>query len=119
MGRGGFALGCSRSVTFKGERMELGDLAGPQKPTAANLERTLESKLPRQNVNIIRLDETYAVRIAKIHGRFPWHSHPYGDEGWMVWEGRMTINTEVGDVELEKGDFTVIPKGMKHSPIGT
>lgn len=92
-------------------------MSSPQKPTTVNLEKTLESKLPRQNVNIIHLDETHAVRVAKIHGRFPWHSHPNGDEGWLVWEGRMTINTEMGDVDLEKGDFTVIPKGVKHSPI--
>ncbi len=92
-------------------------MASSQKPTAINLEKTLENKLPRQNVNIIHLDGMYAVRIAKIHGRFPWHSHPYGDEGWLVWEGRMTINTEAGDVELKKGDFTVIPKGLRHSPV--
>jgi len=90
----------------------------PFKPTKTNLVELLANVGPRKNFNIIKLDgDKYAVRVAKIHGRFPWHSHPHGDEGWLVWEGHMTINTEFGDVELKKGDFTVIPKGVKHSPI--
>ncbi|WP_010281001.1 cupin domain-containing protein [Bacillus timonensis] len=85
---------------------------------SVNLEELLAHQQPRKNFNIIKLDEEkYAVRVAKIHDRFPWHSHPHGDEGWLVWEGHMTIDTEEGSVELKKGDFTVIPKGIKHSPI--
>ncbi|SDJ14680.1 cupin domain-containing protein [Natribacillus halophilus] len=83
-----------------------------------NLEDLLRNKKPRENFNIIKLDEgKYAVRVAKIHGRFPWHSHPHGDEGWLVWDGHMSITTEGGDIELKKGDFTVIPNGLLHSPI--
>jgi mannose-6-phosphate isomerase-like protein (cupin superfamily) len=88
------------------------------KVQAVNLEELLGPHGPRKNFNIIKLDDdNYAVRVAKIHGRFPWHSHPHGDEGWLVWDGHMTIDTENGSVELKKGDFTVIPKGIKHSPI--
>jgi Uncharacterized conserved protein, contains double-stranded beta-helix domain len=88
------------------------------KLTKTNIEELLAPHGPRKNFNIIKLDDDkYAVRVAKIHGRFPWHSHPYGDEGWLVWKGHMTINTEQGDIELREGDFTVIPKGLKHSPI--
>jgi hypothetical protein len=44
----------------------------------------------------------------------PWHFHPHGDEGWFVFEDGFasTPNT----LELGKGDFTMIPRGIRHSP---
>ncbi len=59
---------------------------------------------------------SYTVRVAKTIGRFPWHSHPNGDEGWFIFEGRLRIDTKDGAVELERGDFTMIPRGVQHSP---
>lgn len=85
-------------------------------PKAVNLLETLNPHPPRTNFHIIRVDERYSVRVAKIQGRFPWHFHPNGDEGWFVFDGRMRIDTEAGSVELGRGDFTVIPRGARHSP---
>ena len=71
---------------------------------------------PRVNFHVMRVDGSYSVRVAKIIGRFPWHFHPNGDEGWFVFEGRLRVDTEAGSVELGQGDFTVIRRGLRHSP---
>ena len=85
-------------------------------PTKTNLMELLAPHPPRTNFHVIAVDQDYTVRVAKTVGRFPWHFHPHGDEGWFVFEGRLRIDTEDGSVELDRGDFTVIPRGMRHSP---
>jgi mannose-6-phosphate isomerase-like protein (cupin superfamily) len=84
--------------------------------TKVNLRKLLEGQPPRANFHVIEIDQQYTVRVARTAGRFPWHYHPNGDEGWFVFEGRMRIDTEAGPVELESGDFAAIPRGMRHSP---
>lgn len=81
-----------------------------------NLFKLLENQPPRANFHVIGIDQDYTVRVARTEGRFPWHFHPHGDEGWFVYEGRLRIETEDGAVELEPGDFTTIPRGVRHSP---
>lgn len=86
------------------------------KPTKTNLLELLAPHPPRRNFHVIALDKDYTVRVAKTIGRFPWHSHPGGDEGWFIFEGRLAIHTAEGILELNRGDFTVIPRGVRHSP---
>jgi mannose-6-phosphate isomerase-like protein (cupin superfamily) len=71
---------------------------------------------PRTNFHVIRVDEHYSVRVARIQGRFPWQFHPNEDEGWFVFEGGVRIDTEGGSITLTRGDFTAIPRDMRHSP---
>ncbi len=85
-------------------------------PKKTNLIELLAPHPPRTNFHVIGVDEQYTVRVARTVGRFPWHFHPHGDEGWFVFEGKLRIDTEAGAVELERGDFTVVPGGMRHSP---
>lgn len=81
-----------------------------------NLLKLLENQPPRANFHVIEIDQHYTVRVARTAERFPWHYHPHGDEGWFVFEGRLRIEMEDGTVELERGDFTTIPRGVRHSP---
>jgi mannose-6-phosphate isomerase-like protein (cupin superfamily) len=85
-------------------------------PTRINLIELLDAHPPRTNFNVVKVDKDYSVRVAKVQGRFPWHFHPNGDEGWFVFQGRLRIDTEEGPVELGEGDFTVIGLGIRHSP---
>ncbi len=85
-------------------------------PKKTNLLELLAPHPPRTNFHVITVDQEYTVRVAKTIGRFPWHSHPHGDEGWFIFEGRLRIDTEAGSIELGRGDFTVIPRGTRHSP---
>jgi mannose-6-phosphate isomerase-like protein (cupin superfamily) len=86
-------------------------------PAVVNVDKLLAPHPPRQNFNIINVDSDYAVRVARVEGRFPWHYHPNGDEGWLVWRGRLQIDTAAGSISLGPGDFSTIPAGLRHSPL--
>ena len=57
------------------------------------------------------------VRVAKLMGTFPWHSHEQEDELFLVLEGTLKIETEEGDILLNTGELAVIPRGLKHRPV--
>ena len=57
------------------------------------------------------------VKIAKIKGEFPWHTHEHEDEMFMVLEGRLAIALEAEVVELNSGQIFVVPKGARHQPV--
>jgi len=83
-----------------------------------NVMKTLEGHPPRTNFNVFRLDEKYNLRIARVEGRFPWHRHTNGDEGWLVLSGRLRIDVKGAEShDLGPLEGTMIPMGMVHSPI--
>ncbi|MGI9469257.1 MAG: cupin domain-containing protein [Rubripirellula sp.] len=57
------------------------------------------------------------VKVAKIKGVFPWHSHEHEDEMFMVLEGEMRIEMEDRTVRLKAGEVFVVPKGVRHQPV--
>ena len=77
----------------------------------------LEGLPPRTNLNVFRLDGRYNLRIARVEGRFPWHRHTNGDEGWLILKGRLRIDVEGrGSLEMGPLEGTMIPCGLVHSP---
>lgn len=59
----------------------------------------------------------YQFKLAKISGKFIWHSHAETDEVFIVIEGRMSIEFRDGRVELSAGEMYVVPKGVEHKPV--
>jgi len=57
------------------------------------------------------------LMVVKIDGEFVWHAHPDTDDFFMVLSGRLTIETEHGNVELVPGQVYVVPKGVQHRPV--
>ena len=58
-----------------------------------------------------------AVKIAKIKGQFIWHSHENEDEFFLVVKGAMVIRLREGDIQLNEGEFFVVPRGVEHKPV--
>ena len=57
------------------------------------------------------------MRLVKFQGAFErWHAHENEDEAFIVLEGAITFQTEVGDFYLTAGQGMVIPKGLQHCP---
>jgi mannose-6-phosphate isomerase-like protein (cupin superfamily) len=56
------------------------------------------------------------VMVVKFKGAFPWHKHDTADDFFYVLEGRMTLETERGNVEMGPGDLYVVPAGVMHRP---
>ena len=62
-----------------------------------------------------QLDD-YEIKLVKISGDFVWHSHADADELFLVIEGRLCMDFRDRQVEVEAGEFIVVPKGVEHKP---
>ena len=54
------------------------------------------------------------VKLVKFQGVFPWHHHEQEDEMFLVWRGQMIIEFSDHRVELQQGEFCVVPRGVEH-----
>ena len=56
------------------------------------------------------------VKIAKFKGEFVMHKHEQEDELFYVIDGKLFIELKDRILELDPGEFVIIPKGMEHKP---
>lgn len=54
------------------------------------------------------------VRLVKVKGTFPWHSHAAAEEMFLVWKGRFRVEFRDRSVTLDPGQFIVVPRGVEH-----
>ncbi|MEJ6790354.1 cupin domain-containing protein [Brevundimonas sp. BR2-1] len=54
------------------------------------------------------------VRLVKVQGVFPWHSHAGAEEMFLVWKGRFRVEFRDRVVTLDPGQFIVVPRGVEH-----
>ena len=54
------------------------------------------------------------VKLVKFQGIFPWHHHEQEDELFLAWRGRMRIEFREQVVELNEGEFLIVPHGIEH-----
>lgn len=57
------------------------------------------------------------VKLVKLLGGFVWHSHEREDEMFLVLDGSFRMEFRDRTVELTKGQFIVVPRGMEHRPV--
>ncbi|HET7278859.1 MAG TPA: cupin domain-containing protein [Dermatophilaceae bacterium] len=63
------------------------------------------------------------VKVARIEGEFVWHDHPATDEAFLVLSGRLRLRVRDGapererTIDMEPGDFFVVPRGVEHCPV--
>lgn len=58
------------------------------------------------------------VKLAKFAGKFDWHHHDEEDELFLVVSGTMRMGLRTGDVDVEAGEFIIVPRGVEHCPEG-
>ena len=56
------------------------------------------------------------VKLVKLSGAFDWHHHAVEDELFLVVAGRLRMRLRDGDVDLDPGEFLIVPHGVEHCP---
>ncbi len=57
------------------------------------------------------------VKVVKCEGEYVWHHHEQEDELFYVLKGRLRILLRDREVELEAGEFFIVPRGVEHKPV--
>ena len=57
------------------------------------------------------------VKLAKLEGEFVWHHHEHEDELFLVLDGHLSIHLRDRIVELDEGEFFIVPRGVEHNPV--
>ena len=57
------------------------------------------------------------VKIVKFLGPFVWHKDDTEDELFLVWRGRFRVEFRDRAVELEPGEFLIVPRGVEHRTV--
>lgn len=57
------------------------------------------------------------VKIVKLVGEFVWHSHEHEDEMFLVLKGTLLLRLRDRDIELQEGEFFIVPRGVEHLPV--
>jgi mannose-6-phosphate isomerase-like protein (cupin superfamily) len=57
------------------------------------------------------------IKLAKFSGEFIWHKHDHEDEMFLVIAGHFRMELREKSINLEPGDFLIVPKGTEHKPV--
>ena len=59
----------------------------------------------------------FHVKLVKLKGQFVWHSHEVEDELFLVLQGRLRMQFRDREVEVEPGEFIIVPHQTEHLPV--
>jgi mannose-6-phosphate isomerase-like protein (cupin superfamily) len=57
------------------------------------------------------------VKLAKLEGEFVLHHHEKEDELFLVLRGHLSIHLRDRIIELDQGEFFIVPSGVEHKPV--
>jgi mannose-6-phosphate isomerase-like protein (cupin superfamily) len=57
------------------------------------------------------------VKLVKLLGPFVWHHHDNEDELFLVVRGRMRMEFRDRHVDVDPGEFIIVPRGVEHRPV--
>lgn len=57
------------------------------------------------------------VKLARLQGEFVWHHHEHEDELFLVLGGTLHMEFRDGVIEVEPGEFLIVPRGVEHRPV--
>jgi quercetin dioxygenase-like cupin family protein len=85
---------------------------------SANIEEIAESISEPWQPVVVAEANGFQMKVAKLHGEFPWHAHASEDELFYCTEGSFRIELEGEDpVVLRGGDVFVVAAGRGHRPV--
>jgi mannose-6-phosphate isomerase-like protein (cupin superfamily) len=58
----------------------------------------------------------FQIKLAKFEGAFHWHHHEHEDELFLVVSGKMRMGFRDRNVDLDPGEFIIVPRGVEHRP---
>jgi mannose-6-phosphate isomerase-like protein (cupin superfamily) len=81
-----------------------------------NLARAFAAVSDHWNPRVAGELNDFQVKVVKLAGAFHWHHHETEDELFLVVEGRLRMKLRDGDIDLEPGEFLIVPHGVEHCP---
>lgn len=57
------------------------------------------------------------VKLVKFKGEFVWHHHENEDEMFLVVDGQFRMELRDRHIDLKKGEFLIVPRGVEHRPV--
>jgi mannose-6-phosphate isomerase-like protein (cupin superfamily) len=57
------------------------------------------------------------IKLVKFQGEFVWHHHENEDEMFMVVKGSFRMEMRDRNIDLQEGEFLIIPRGVEHRPV--
>ena len=85
-------------------------------PKKVNLAEKFDAFDDAWNPRIVGELNGQHVKIAKFRDDFVWHQHEDEDELFLVIEGTLLIELEDQTLEVNPGEFAIIPRGTLHKP---
>ncbi len=69
------------------------------------------------NPRIVGELNNQVVKLVKFKGEFVWHKHDNEDEMFYVVKGNFTMKFRDREVQLNEGEFIIVPRGIEHKPV--
>ena len=82
-----------------------------------NIEEKLDLISKHYSPHIVGELNGQFVKLVKFRGPFTWHHHDNEDEMFLVIKGEFVMELKDRNVELNEGEFIIIPKGVEHRPV--
>jgi mannose-6-phosphate isomerase-like protein (cupin superfamily) len=82
-----------------------------------NLSEKLGQFTERWSPRIVGELNGQQVKLVKLEGEFIWHRHEREDELFLVLQGHLDIYLRERVVNLESGEFFIVPRGVEHKPV--
>ncbi len=82
-----------------------------------NLAEKLASFADHWNPRIVAELNGQQVKLVKFVGPFTWHFHEREDELFLVVRGSFRMEFRDRAVDLQQGEFIVVPRGVEHRPV--
>lgn len=86
-------------------------------PSVVDLSEKLARITKHWTPGIVAELNSQHVKLVKLLGEFVWHSHENEDEMFLVLDGTLRMEFRDRSVNVERGQFIVVPSGVEHRPV--